>query len=238
MFAFLSGPNEWDASRVTAALPSGVGFLGAAVIWKAGTTVEDHQVFGLTTAASVWLSAAVGVASGGAQYFVAIFTVTLVMVMLRFGPRQEKSNESEDGSDTSSMKRDYSEGDLAMEPPIERFSNDDGKSPPPGKYGTFGNTTSSIEAHTAASSQGATEGAAEVEQSRPPTAAEKLYFPSFPPFFPSFLLFLPLLFRSSVVSSFIHLASIPYFFLAILSSLLSFLPFLSFFLAILPSFPP
>ena len=34
MFAFLDGPMSWDASRVSAAIPSGVGFLGAASIWK------------------------------------------------------------------------------------------------------------------------------------------------------------------------------------------------------------
>ena len=33
-FGFLNGPNKWDASRVTAAIPSGVGFLGAGIIWK------------------------------------------------------------------------------------------------------------------------------------------------------------------------------------------------------------
>ena len=34
MFAFLSGPMDWDASRVSAAIPSGVGFLGAGLIYK------------------------------------------------------------------------------------------------------------------------------------------------------------------------------------------------------------
>ena len=56
---------------------SGVGFLGAGLIWK-GTTTTSHttvngeqltstsqSIHGLTTAASVWLAAAVGVAVGG-----------------------------------------------------------------------------------------------------------------------------------------------------------------------------
>ena len=68
MFSFLSGPMSWDASRVAAAIPSGVGFLGAGLIWKGSVGTGDnevHQVHGLTTAASVWLSAAVGVGAGG-----------------------------------------------------------------------------------------------------------------------------------------------------------------------------
>jgi putative Mg2+ transporter-C (MgtC) family protein len=59
-YAFMNGPMAWDASRISAAIPSGVGFLGAGLIFK--KTEEDSGsmvVHGLTTAASVWLSAAV-----------------------------------------------------------------------------------------------------------------------------------------------------------------------------------
>jgi len=54
IIAFRSSTMGWDASRVTAALPSGVGFLGAALIWKGSIGDGDeevHQVHGLTTAA-------------------------------------------------------------------------------------------------------------------------------------------------------------------------------------------
>lgn len=113
MFAFLSGPASFDAARVSAALPSGVGFLGAAVIWKHGSTPSTHQVFGLTTASSVWLSSAIGVAAGGALYFVAVFTTGLVMSILRFGPknlsddrseRSENGEGSEEGSETANIR--------------------------------------------------------------------------------------------------------------------------------------
>jgi putative Mg2+ transporter-C (MgtC) family protein len=67
-FAFMSGPMTWDASRVAAAIPSGVGFLGAGLIWKQDEKSQDGSkvmsVHGLTTAASIWLSAAVGIAAG------------------------------------------------------------------------------------------------------------------------------------------------------------------------------
>ena len=53
--AFRDSPMTWDASRVTAAIPSGVGFLGAGLIWKGslsdGSGGEVHQVHGITTAA-------------------------------------------------------------------------------------------------------------------------------------------------------------------------------------------
>ena len=76
--AFKSSTMSWDSSRVTAAIPSGVGFLGAGLIWKGTVSVNDedvHQVHGLTTAASVWLSAAVGVGAGGELYFVTAYSV-------------------------------------------------------------------------------------------------------------------------------------------------------------------
>ena len=66
--AFKMGPMSWDASRVAAAIPSGVGFLGAGMIWKQAQRDADgsdtHVVHGLTTAASLWLSAACGIAAG------------------------------------------------------------------------------------------------------------------------------------------------------------------------------
>lgn len=59
-FGFIDGPMEWDASRVSAAIPSGVGFLGAGLIFKEAdkdkvTGDTTHVVHGLTTAASLWI---------------------------------------------------------------------------------------------------------------------------------------------------------------------------------------
>ena len=97
-FAFLSGPMAWDASRVSAAIPSGVGFLGSALIFKhKDEKTNAHEVHGLTTAASVWLSAAVGIACAGGLYFVASLSTAIMMVLLRFGPRTNFPLEEEDG---------------------------------------------------------------------------------------------------------------------------------------------
>ena len=115
----MDGPMSWDASRVAAAIPSGVGFLGAGLIWKGSVGEgedEVHQVHGLTTAASVWLSAAVGVGSGGGLYFICVYSVALIIVVLRFGPRMYGSEDSgygdgeTEGEDSSAWDTDNSRG--------------------------------------------------------------------------------------------------------------------------------
>jgi putative Mg2+ transporter-C (MgtC) family protein len=69
-----------DTARVAAQIVTGVGFLGA------GAVLQSKQgVRGLTTAASIWLVAAIGMAVGTGLYFLAIFTTvfsTFVLVVL------------------------------------------------------------------------------------------------------------------------------------------------------------
>ena len=83
---------------MSAAVPSGVGFLGAGLIVKDIFKDDDgemtHSIKGINTAASIWLSAAIGVACGGGLYFVATFTSALILMLLRFGPRQMERNDS------------------------------------------------------------------------------------------------------------------------------------------------
>ena len=55
-----------DTSRIAASVVSGIGFLGAGAILRTGISIQ-----GLTTAASLWLVAAVGLAAGGGMYIVA-----------------------------------------------------------------------------------------------------------------------------------------------------------------------
>ena len=66
-----------DPARVAAQIVSGVGFLGA------GTLLQTRdKVHGLTTAATIWLVAAVGMAVGAGAYFSAIFTTILALGVL------------------------------------------------------------------------------------------------------------------------------------------------------------
>lgn len=75
------GDAPRDTARVAAQIVSGVGFLGA------GALIRDASgVRGLTTAAEIWLMAAVGMAVGAGAYGAAIFTTVLVAALL-FGLR-------------------------------------------------------------------------------------------------------------------------------------------------------
>ena len=65
-------------------------------------------VHGLTTAASLWLSAAVGVACGGELYFAASYGTAVMLVLLRFGPRlQDPSNEGEEEEHPEADAQDH-----------------------------------------------------------------------------------------------------------------------------------
>ncbi|HEY6057608.1 MAG TPA: MgtC/SapB family protein [Candidatus Limnocylindrales bacterium] len=66
-----------DPSRVAAQIVSGIGFLGAGAIIKYGTSIR-----GLTTAASLWATAAVGLAVGANAYIVGIVGTAIVVVSL------------------------------------------------------------------------------------------------------------------------------------------------------------
>jgi putative Mg2+ transporter-C (MgtC) family protein len=66
-----------DPSRVAAQVVSGIGFLGAGAILLRGQVVR-----GLTTAASIWAVAAVGLAAGGGLYFAATVSTAIILVIL------------------------------------------------------------------------------------------------------------------------------------------------------------
>jgi putative Mg2+ transporter-C (MgtC) family protein len=74
-----NGTIPTDPSRIAAQIVSGIGFLGAGAILKYGSSVR-----GLTTAASLWATAAVGMAAGAGAWFVAV--VTTVLIVLSLGP--------------------------------------------------------------------------------------------------------------------------------------------------------
>ena len=76
-----SGFREGGDPRVAAQIVSGIGFLGAGVI------LRDHAgVHGLTTAASLWVTAAIGTAVGTDMLLMSFVTAILVFAILRFGP--------------------------------------------------------------------------------------------------------------------------------------------------------
>lgn len=66
-----------DTTRIAAQIVSGIGFLGAGAILHA-----HGAVVGLTTAATIWVVAAVGAAVGAGSYVAAVGTTTLMMLVL------------------------------------------------------------------------------------------------------------------------------------------------------------
>jgi len=70
-----------DPSRIAAGVVVGVGFLGAGTILR-----QERGVAGLTTAATIWAVAAVGVAIGSGLYVVGAVAAAIVPLALRFLP--------------------------------------------------------------------------------------------------------------------------------------------------------
>jgi putative Mg2+ transporter-C (MgtC) family protein len=66
-----------DPTRIAAQIVTGIGFLGAGAIIRQGLSVR-----GLTTAATLWVVAAVGMAAGAGYYSVAVITTGLVLIAL------------------------------------------------------------------------------------------------------------------------------------------------------------
>ena len=70
--------QNYDASRVAAQIVSGIGFLGAGIIF-----IRNRAVSGLTTAAGIWATAGVGMAVGSGMYYIGI-AVTVLIVLMQF----------------------------------------------------------------------------------------------------------------------------------------------------------
>ena len=78
-FDFMLGRDHvsFDPSRIAAQVVTGIGFIGA------GTIIFQKQVVrGLTTAAGLWVTAAIGLACGNGMYWVALVTTAIVLASL------------------------------------------------------------------------------------------------------------------------------------------------------------
>ena len=77
-FGTVLGPNVvLDPSRVAAQVVSGIGFLGGGAILARGEIIK-----GLTTAASIWTVAAIGLSVGGGLYFAAVVSTAVILGIL------------------------------------------------------------------------------------------------------------------------------------------------------------
>ena len=73
------GTQGVDISRVAAGVVVGVGFIGAGVILRGQ---REEEVAGLTTAATIWVTAAIGLAAGAGMYLVAVIAAAIILGIL------------------------------------------------------------------------------------------------------------------------------------------------------------
>jgi putative Mg2+ transporter-C (MgtC) family protein len=84
--------------RIAAQIVSGIGFIGAGLIFREGLNVR-----GITTAATIWATAAVGIAIGAQAYIVAVFAAFIAVILLELrivtkNIRPAHDDEENDGS--------------------------------------------------------------------------------------------------------------------------------------------
>jgi putative Mg2+ transporter-C (MgtC) family protein len=92
LFALLSRAlDAGDPGRIAAQIVSGVGFLGAGIILKG----ERGEIRNLTTAASIWFSAGIGMAIGFGWYVIAAIAVAFSMIVPRI-PHATRNVEHQD----------------------------------------------------------------------------------------------------------------------------------------------
>ncbi len=102
-----TGQPDADPTRIAAQIVSGIGFLGAGAIMR-----EGEQVTGLTTAATTWVVAAIGMAAGYGAYRVAAITTALVLVVQSLFPRLDALIEEMRQRHTFHITSDLDENDL------------------------------------------------------------------------------------------------------------------------------
>jgi len=116
-FGSVLGPNVvLDPSRVAAQVVSGIGFLGAGSILMRGDLIR-----GLTTAASLWTVAAIGLAVGGGLYIEAVAATAIIFIILAGIKPMEKWYQSR--KQTLTMRLRVDSGKMTLENLEEALGN-------------------------------------------------------------------------------------------------------------------
>ena len=87
-----------DMSRIIQGTLTGIGFIGGGVILKMSA---QHQIVGITTAASIWLTATVGIVAGAGRLGLAVVGTVLAFVILTFFGRFDHNIPKSGPSDLS-----------------------------------------------------------------------------------------------------------------------------------------
>jgi putative Mg2+ transporter-C (MgtC) family protein len=85
----LGGMDMDGLSRVIQGIVTGIGFVGAGTILK---LTDQREIQGLTTAAGLWMTAAIGVAVGLGELGVALIATVLTVIVLALGGVEEALN--------------------------------------------------------------------------------------------------------------------------------------------------
>jgi putative Mg2+ transporter-C (MgtC) family protein len=113
-----AGRVALDPTRMAQGIMTGIGFLGAGVIFKEGLTVR-----GLTTAASIWITAAIGILAGIGFYFPLAITTVLTLLTLSFFRWIESKLP---GDYYGHLEVRFSRGDAMPEDEFRRFLREQG----------------------------------------------------------------------------------------------------------------
>ena len=116
-FADIHTSANVDPARVAAQIASGIGFIGAGAIIRHGESVR-----GVTTAATLWLSGALGLAAG-AGFTLAAIVATLLVVAILLGLRVAKTKARQFGRDLWIVSVDYERGQGTLGPILRAFGN-------------------------------------------------------------------------------------------------------------------
>jgi putative Mg2+ transporter-C (MgtC) family protein len=87
-----------DQSRIIQGILTGIGFIGGGAILKLS---EQAEIKGLTTAASIWLTAAVGIAAGAGRLGLAVFSTLMALLVLSVLGRWERRLVPEGGRENA-----------------------------------------------------------------------------------------------------------------------------------------
>lgn len=93
VLSFELGAGAGSPDRIAAQIVTGIGFLGAGAILRSGDNVH-----GLTTAATIWVNAAIGMAAGLGSYALAVSSAAITLVVLAFLRVMERLFEERGGT--------------------------------------------------------------------------------------------------------------------------------------------
>ena len=96
---FNAGGNA-DIGRIVGQIITGIGFLGAGAIIQGRGSIH-----GMTTAATIWVVAAIGIANGLGYYLIAIIaTILTLMILMILGIMEKREMESQNNENNSQLK--------------------------------------------------------------------------------------------------------------------------------------